>query len=120
MQVYYAACRKTQQGIQFLYKILPGVADGSFGVEVAKLAQLPDPVIVRAQQLLQLLERQSENIVYSPTQVLDASSSLKHRIANLEHELWEKEKKLAALNKIDYENLSPKAAFDILWMLRET
>ena len=36
---YYAANKKTPNGIQFLYKIVSGVSDGSFGVEVAKLAQ---------------------------------------------------------------------------------
>lgn len=54
---YYAACKKTPQGIVFLYQILQGVADGSFGVEVAKLAHLPAQVIARAEQILQVLSQ---------------------------------------------------------------
>ena len=104
----------------FCIKLLPGVADGSFGVEVAKLAQLPNQIIARAHQILQQLERQSENIVYNPARMPDASVALKRQIASLEDQLAQKRKKLAALNRIDYDNLSPKAAFDILWKMRET
>ena len=89
---YYAASRKAESGIQFMYKILPGVADGSFGVEVAKLAELPNQIIARAHQILQQLERQSENIVYNPARMPDASVALKRQIASLEDQLAQKEK----------------------------
>src|SRR3990167_3468359 len=52
---FYAASKKTENGIVFLYKMIQGVADGSFGVEVAKLAQLPSRVISRSQELLEQL-----------------------------------------------------------------
>ena len=54
---YFAACKKTPDGIVFLYQILQGVADGSFGVEVAKLAQLPPAVIARSEQILAALQQ---------------------------------------------------------------
>ena len=40
----------------FLRKIVPGATDDSFGVEVAKLAGLPNSVITRAREILQELE----------------------------------------------------------------
>lgn len=40
----------------FLRKIVPGAADDSYGVEVAKLAGLPNSVIARARELLGELE----------------------------------------------------------------
>jgi DNA mismatch repair protein MutS len=49
---YHAASHKSAQGIVFLHTILPGVSDGSFGIEVAKLAQLPASVVQRAQELV--------------------------------------------------------------------
>ena len=52
---YYAASKKTDDGIIFLYSIINGIADGSFGIEVAKLAQVPLPVIQRAQDILTTL-----------------------------------------------------------------
>ncbi len=40
----------------FLHRILPGGADRSYGVHVAQLAGLPQPVILRAHELLEELE----------------------------------------------------------------
>ena len=44
----------------FLRKIVPGATDDSFGVEVAKLAGLPNAVITRARQILQELETEGK------------------------------------------------------------
>ncbi len=55
---YNIAVKKRKDDILFLRKILPGPADGSYGVEVAKLAGLPDRVIRRARDLLRQLETQ--------------------------------------------------------------
>ena len=49
---YYAASTKTNQGVVLLHKIKPGIADGSFGLEVAAAAQLPAPLITRAREIL--------------------------------------------------------------------
>jgi len=43
--------------ITFLHRIVPGGADRSYGVHVAKLAGIPGGVLVRARQLLAALER---------------------------------------------------------------
>ena len=43
----------------FLRKIVPGGADRSYGIEVAKLAGLPDTVVRRARTVLKELETQS-------------------------------------------------------------
>ncbi len=55
----------------FLHTILPGGASHSFGVAVAKLAGIPDPVITRANELLKELEgrqfEQQEQSMISPT-----------------------------------------------------
>ncbi|RMH69263.1 MAG: DNA mismatch repair protein MutS [Bacteroidetes bacterium] len=42
----------------FLRKLVPGGADHSYGIEVARMAGLPEPVIARAQQILRQLESQ--------------------------------------------------------------
>ncbi len=53
---YNIAVKKRGDKIIFLRKIVPGATDGSYGVEVAKLAGLPGGVINRARQILQELE----------------------------------------------------------------
>lgn len=46
--------------IVFLHKILPGSANKSYGVHVAKLAGLPEPVIEKAEMILEALEKNKE------------------------------------------------------------
>ena len=43
--------------ILFLHKLVPGPADRSYGVEVARLAGVPGPVVQRARAILANLER---------------------------------------------------------------
>lgn len=52
IKAYHAASTKTAEGIVLLHQILRGKADGSFGIEVAKGANLPAEVVCRAQELL--------------------------------------------------------------------
>ena len=111
---YHAASKKTSTGIQFLYKIMPGVASGSFGIEAAKLANLPGAVLARAETILHELQSSDGLKVFgSPDNLLLKEHELIHRQLELA------QKKLAALAHIDYDNLSPKAAFDLLWKIRE-
>ena len=53
---YNIAAMKHGDDITFLRRIIPGAADESYGVEVAKLAGLPDGVIERAKKILCGLE----------------------------------------------------------------
>jgi DNA mismatch repair protein MutS len=53
---FRVAVGENEDGILFLHKILPGGADKSYGIHVAKLAGLPSDVIKRAQKLLTDLE----------------------------------------------------------------
>ena len=47
-----------QDEIIFLHEVVPGVADRSYGIHVARLAGLPPAVISRAQKVLERLERE--------------------------------------------------------------
>jgi DNA mismatch repair protein MutS len=49
---YHVSVKETSSGIIFLRKVEPGAADRSYGIEVAKLAGLPDDVIRRAREIL--------------------------------------------------------------------
>ncbi len=55
---YQIAAKKRGDGIVFLRKIVPGGADQSYGVEVARLAGVPDQVVNRAREILTELEAQ--------------------------------------------------------------
>src|ERR1044072_3144268 len=49
--------REWQDEIVFLHKVKPGAADRSYGIQVAKLAGLPDQVVGRAREVLALPEK---------------------------------------------------------------
>ena len=55
------AIREYNNDILFLHKLVPGPSDRSYGVEVARLAGVPGPVVHRARAILQGLERGREN-----------------------------------------------------------
>ena len=57
---YNVAVHARGEDIVFLRKIVPGGADRSYGIEVAKLAGLPDTVLKRAREILRELESQSQ------------------------------------------------------------
>ncbi|MDB4577642.1 DNA mismatch repair protein MutS [bacterium] len=61
---YNVAVREWNEDIIFLRKILPGTADKSYGIQVARLAGLPKPIIDRAKEILSHLEMTSSR----PTQ----------------------------------------------------
>jgi DNA mismatch repair protein MutS len=120
---YYAASKKTEAGIIFLYKMTKGVADGSFGVEVAKLANLPHEVIERAKQLLQELTQAhpgafsgDDRLVAKYEQLLAENSAMREELARVKKD----QKALQELRSIDFEDLSPRKAFDFLWSLRDS
>jgi DNA mismatch repair protein MutS len=48
--------RETEDSIVFLRKVAPGSADQSYGIEVARLAGIPNEVIERAREVLANLE----------------------------------------------------------------
>ena len=57
---YSVAVKKTNDSVVFLRKIIEGGADESYGIEVAKLAGLPDEVIDRAREILCDLEGENK------------------------------------------------------------
>ena len=56
---FHVAVREWSEDIIFLRKILPGQADKSYGIQVARLAGLPKPILDRAREILTHLELSS-------------------------------------------------------------
>lgn len=67
---YSVAVKKRGEDIKFLRKIVRGGVDDSYGIEVAKLAGLPNKVLNRAKQLLAEMEQEkSETVKKSEEQI---------------------------------------------------
>ncbi len=89
----------TEQGIAFLYRVEPGHATQSYGLEVAALAGIPKAVLTLATQQLQ----QAENQV-KPTKASN-KPSLDSRIE-------------ALLFEVDADALTPRAALELIYRLK--
>ena len=59
---YNVAVHEDGQKVTFLRKVVPGGADQSYGIHVARLAGLPQAVIARAQQILEVLEQHNISV----------------------------------------------------------
>ena len=76
---YSIAVKKSGTGIRFLRKIVRGGVDESYGIEVAKLAGLPDKVVKRARELLEDMEREN---AAGRTEALPESGQMSFSAAN--------------------------------------
>lgn len=115
---FKAACTKTSQGILFLYHIEKGAADGSFGLDVAQLAGLPQAIVSRAQEILHILENaeQSHSLSFKDA---DNTEALKSELTRTKELLKNKETLLMHIEEINIDELSPKKAFDIIWSIKK-
>lgn len=105
------AVKKRKDDIIFLRKIVPGAADDSYGVEVAKLAGLPDKVIKRAHELLTELEAAG---VKAPARVTEAPEEAQFSLLDMnDRRIREK------LEKITVETLTPIEAMNLLYELKQ-
>lgn len=74
---YCIAVKEQGDDIVFLRKIVKGGADKSYGIQVAKLAGVPEPVIVRAKELVE--ELSSADITARAREIAEASSNVNQR-----------------------------------------
>ena len=107
---YNIAVKKRGDKMIFLRKIVPGATDDSYGVEVAKLAGLPNAVINRARQILEELENQG---IKAPSR---AAAEPDDQISMLD---LRSQQISAALEAISVETLTPIEAMNELYKLKK-
>ena len=69
---YNIAVKKRGDDITFLRRIVRGGADGSYGIDVAKLAGVPDSVVRRAKVILKALEANDNAAARKPLPIEEA------------------------------------------------
>lgn len=111
---YNIAVKKRGDDITFLRRIVPGGADDSYGIEVAKLAGIPDSVIKRAKDILKELtfdDAFSKNKVVN--KVYEDPVDQLFLIPDNNNAVCEK------LNSIDINTLTPIEAMNLLYELKK-
>ena len=104
------AVKKRQGDMIFLCKIIPGAADDSYGIEVAKLAGIPDRVITRAREILKDLESGA------PEKASPAARTISDQVSMLDMQSDELRR---ALEAITVETLTPIEALNQLYQLKQ-
>jgi DNA mismatch repair protein MutS len=103
--------REWNDTIVFLHEVVPGVADRSYGIHVAKLAGLPDAVVARAEEVLRALEEGREG--HKPLARIDdlplfGASAPVPKTSQVED----------ALAAVEPDALTPKQALELLYDLK--
>ncbi|MBW9151736.1 DNA mismatch repair protein MutS [Clostridium estertheticum] len=141
---YSVAVKKIENEIVFLRKIVPGGADESYGIEVAKLAGLPKDVINRANEILSSLEKNNasteinfitkkpektdkaikssgkvneENIVEKESAVTYEADIVQDDVTQISFTDIEKDNILKEIKNINILNLTPMDGFNKLYEL---
>ena len=112
---YNIAAKKKGDGIIFLRKIVRGSTDDSYGIEVAKLAGLPNEVIKRAREVLAAIERSSKSLTTSEAKA--PSEPYDDMLINIDDIV--NDQVIAELRSIDINTLSPYEAMSFLYNLQK-
>lgn len=99
---YTMQIKEWQDKVIFLHKVIPGIADKSYGIHVAELAGLPKGVTDKAKEILKTLEQ-------SYTQVINIDARQTIEINPI----------IDWIKSIELENISAREALDILYKIKE-
>ena len=108
------AVREWMDEVVFLYKILPGGTDKSYGIHVAKLAGVPQSILDRSKEILEELES-------TFTKEVTGDRLAKHKTKQPDKDILFVEKHKSVLEKlgsIDINNLTPLEAINLLSQIR--
>ena len=110
---FNVAVKEWNDQIIFLRKVVPGAADKSYGIQVAKLAGIPPSVIDRAREILGTLERKERDVVEETTRGSGPPSQQLSLFDSRERDV------LDALRVMQPEAMTPLQALNELQRLKE-
>ena len=107
---YNIAAKKRGNDVVFLRKIVKGAADDSYGIEVAHLAGVPEPVVKRAKQVLAGLVESSAKPITKKTQ---------NDEDNISFEAISEQRVIERIKSVDINTLTPYEAITLLYELKK-
>ena len=122
VQNYRVSVKESGGGIVFLRKVEPGAADRSYGIEVAKLAGLPNEVVARAREVLaehEFAEREFAAREFAGQQASAHPSTAFTRPAQLTIFTPLSQPVLEKLREVDLNRLTPLEALNLLAELKK-
>jgi DNA mismatch repair protein MutS len=118
---YHVVVREYKDEIVFLRKVVPGRSDRSYGIQVARLAGLPMPVVDRAREILQNLEQDELSRGGRPS--LSEAGRSQQQLGlfqqSISQEPAEVHAVVASLRAADLNQLTPLDALNLLARLKK-
>jgi len=105
--------REWKGEVVFLRKVADGTADRSYGVQVARLAGIPEPVLERAREILHNLEKQQLDVGGRP-RLAEHAGEPALKDTQLDLFRGQGELVLDAVAKLDIDRMTPLAALQLL------
>ena len=115
---YNTACKKRGDDITFLRRIVRGGTDDSFGIEVAKLAGVPESVIKRAKEVLKSVEGESRGSE-TGSKIVSNMETQSNDSMQIGFDDMGSNKLRDALKEIDVTTLTPIEAMNKLYELQK-
>ncbi len=106
---YHISVKESPDGLIFVRKVMPGGVSKSYGIEVARLAGVPDKVVKRAKEILNLIEEENVIEVKRGKKVIQTLLFGDDNCSEIAEEV----------RKIDIMNITPLEALNILNNLKK-
>ena len=118
---YNITVKEWKDKVIFLRKVVPGSADQSYGIQVAKLAGIPDIVLNRAKEILADLEKNEfkQNGLFEKTKRRKKSAVQTDFYEFLSQKTNEERMIIEELKNINLDNLTPLEALKLLSEIKE-
>jgi DNA mismatch repair protein MutS len=115
------AVKEQNDDIAFLHKIIPGAADKSYGIYVAKIAGVPKNVVKRAREILDELEQTHVEATAHSSESEMIKNVRRRTINSIQFSLFGSENHpvIEELREIDIDNLKPLEALQLVAKWKE-
>ena len=117
----HVVVREWQDDIVFLRKVVPGRSDRSYGIQVARLAGLPPPVVARAREILNGLERDELSRGGRPSLTTEGNAGgtdVSRQLGLFQAPVASEDPLQRRLKSLDLDNLTPLQALSLLAELK--
>jgi len=115
---YNIAAKKRGDGITFLRRIVRGATDDSYGIDVAKLAGVPNEVVHRAKEILAAIEGGKELPPPKGKTVQKTADAIPDMLSALAS--TEAEEVAERLRRLDLNTITPIEALNLVYELKKT
>ncbi|HEY7059571.1 MAG TPA: hypothetical protein VH458_23710, partial [Vicinamibacterales bacterium] len=115
---FHVVVREWKDDLVLLHKVVPGRADRSYGIQVARLAGLPPVVVARAREILSGLERDELSRGGRPS-LSGAASSRQQQLGLFQAPGPADDVLRGRLREVDVNQLTPLQALALLAELKE-